>query len=829
LAGTAQIGRMQGFIKDWREAALHHRWCSTHRSRNGNEPMSDHCGLDGDPMTRRTRTALVGFAASVLALLGPGNLPAYADPATPGSSATGPAPAAPVCAASAPKAGDEFVHCVSVSAGLDAVPAVGGTATLTATVRASIALSSTRVHIDLPAQLAWAQVPTGFTTSTTTSPRPERPGQISVAELTRSFAAGETLTVQGTVKAVSAGAGQIEVTATQTIKNGQGNGTVVYIRVPEKAGAAPAVIAPTGIPAAVRGKPTSVGERPSWLTPRSVRTAAVSGAAAASAACDTWATGSWNYADQDGVFHPSMNVTVDIVDASNGVLAEGGTDSSGAYKLCFNSTRGRNIFAMFTTANALWKVASAGAPYVWSTESVLNPAAGSTVDFGWRTTADASFQRGLHAFDEVNDAYLFLPHSANGCWDPNDTTCRQVNINWTPTSTDGPMYTLSDNVVHLTGDAPNTADIVIHETTHAILDDINNDAVLGITKCDPHWVTSATSGGCAWWEGFAEWLPLMILHDTVLRDPSWTVDLENATWNTSGWNGTGDTVEGRVAAALIDLADSTNEAYWDRTSEGFNNIWYTVTHHVIKNFAQFWARRLQDGFDVNAPGALATLYQNTIDYKFRDPLTTATPLLRPTPLPHNFSFRTTSNYWAVVGIRPTVDVDYDLQVYDDFDQSTPLSGSFAGKGTIDFVAIDSNRRTVGDDYYPRAYVYAGSGGYLVELSQPNEVLFANSLLVVTMRTSNIVLVRDTFLDAGTPVTFTVTPFNSGQDPELFLMCSDASTPASFVQGRASAIASSTGQPPGQPESFTFTPTVSQWYGVVVTNKAGSGNLSLLRT
>jgi len=202
---------------------------------------------------------------------------------------------------------------------------------------------------------------------------------------------------------------------------------------------------------------------------------------------------------------------------------------------------------------------------------------------------------------------------------------------------------------------------------------------------------------------------------------------------------------------------------------------------------------------------------------------------RPTPRPHNFSYNSTSNFWSVVGIRAGSGVDYDLQVYDEFSQSTLLASSTFGANVIDFVAVDGNRRTVGDDYFPRAFVFSGSGNYVAELSQPNITLSAGSSSTITMGTNNIVLVRDTFLNAGTAVTITVTPSNSGQDPELFLMSSDASTPGTFVRGRVSAVASSTGHGAGAAESFTFTPTVGQWYGIVVTNKAGSGNLTLRRT
>jgi hypothetical protein len=86
----------------------------------------------------------------------------------------------------------------------------------------------------------------------------------------------------------------------------------------------------------------------------------------------------------------------------------------------------------------------------------------------------------------------------------------------------------------------------------------------------------------------------------------------------------------------------------------------------------------------------------------------------------------------VVGIRAGAGVDYDLQVYDDFNQSTNLASITFGANVIDFVAVDGNRRTVGDDYFPRAFVFSGSGNYGIELSQPNITLGAGSSSTISL-------------------------------------------------------------------------------------------------
>jgi hypothetical protein len=49
---------------------------------------------------------------------------------------------------------------------------------------------------------------------------------------------------------------------------------------------------------------------------------------------------------------------------------------------------------------------------------------------------------------------------------------------------------------------------VAHEIGHAIMDDIYEDAYPATPNCSGHKVDTASSAGCAWTEGFADWLPL---------------------------------------------------------------------------------------------------------------------------------------------------------------------------------------------------------------------------------------------------------------------------------------------------------------------------------
>ena len=514
------------------------------------------------------------------------------------------------------------------------------------------------------------------------------------------------------------------------------------------------------------------------------------------------------------------------------ILAQGVTDGSGHYSLCFNSDETgfleggtADVYLKFTAENSIWKVQNGGS-LNFSTPTQNDVTPGVTLDFGFLTAGDSTYQRGLHAFDELNDAWTWIPKPNNICFDQNDGSCRQYVVNWGPTSTDGTYYSTGGNDVHLAADDPNAAITVVHETSHAIMDDVYNDAFPSAPNCNPHSIQGTSSAGCAWTEGFAEWLPATIYNDPFFRWPGGqSLDLENASWN-NGW-GSGDTTEGRIAGALIDVTDSNNEAYWDSYGEGPTGIWFTFTHHISNTLGDFFNQRGADGFNNSDSAALSDFYQNTVDYGFRDPLGDYATKNRPTPSPtQNYGFNTSTNYWSVVAIRPNSVTDYDLTVFDDRGFGSLLGGSGLGAGAVDFIAIDSNRRAFGD-YYPRVNVFSGSGNYDIQLAQGAQVLAPGSS-AIPMGFTDVVAVRDVFLTAGETTTFRATPNNGGQDAQLFIMGDDPATPSTFLQPRGLALAFSTSGGAGASEQLAFTAPTSAWYGLVLVNASGSGTYTLTR-
>ena len=91
----------------------------------------------------------------------------------------------------------------------------------------------------------------------------------------------------------------------------------------------------------------------------------------------------------------------------------------------------------------------------------------------------------------------------------------------------------------------------------------------------------------------------------------------------------------------------------------------------------------------------------------------------------------------------------------------------------------------------------------------------------------MVFVRDTYLEAGETYYFSATP-TTNVDVGLFLMASDPADEDTWVQARVQAAKSDVTNAAGEAERISFQPTISQWYGVVVTTQGGDGSFQLRR-
>lgn len=136
-----------------------------------------------------------------------------------------------------------------------------------------------------------------------------------------------------------------------------------------------------------------------------------------------------------------------------------------------------------------------------------------------------------------------------------------------------------------------SADTVVHETARGYMYGYQNE----LAGCPgQHGISKISTPGCAWTEGWAEFLPLYIngdpCYDFGIGPCSESgIDLEapNFRDNPAFFN-FGPAVEGRVAAALYDLVDMENEDF-DKTNFSLYRIARTLYFlPAEKSFDDFW-------------------------------------------------------------------------------------------------------------------------------------------------------------------------------------------------------------------------------------------------
>jgi hypothetical protein len=559
--------------------------------------------------------------------------------ATAGLAWAGPAVAAPAPEVGCPPAPDGPPSCLSVDAELSSAPSVGGTATLTYEIRSGRTGGGVRVTAELPPHLRWQIAPPGTTVDSRESAAPQSRGTVHRAEMTRAFTAGDSARFTGVVVAVAPGPAEIQVRAQAAVPWGTAAGaddvllTVAPAGQPSRMGIesspraaaipyrgpAPVTDGPAIKAADGNLRPPAADEAPPLPSDRNGEPATERPDGQPAAAATSCITGSWNFADHKGVYHGARQWRVEAWDddsltgSGNDFLASGLTGFDGRYTLCFNSsdvggTTTQDVYVVFFADNGSWRVQAPSGVYTYGSGVVWNVPAGGTRDIGWLQPGDPTHHRGAHAFQAVSDAWNGTP---GACWDLVGA-CRAVVVNWAPGATGVPEYDRVANQVHLPANAPDSRHTVVHETGHSIMDDVFDDAYPSTPNCSSHTIFLTSSQGCAWSEGFAAWFPAQIYNDPFFRWPSGTsVNLETPTWDTPWWDNF-DSVEGRVAGALIDLADGNNEGF-DTYTEGMYSIWTTFQHHNSTTFKQFWTDRAADGFTVGWSPRSA-LHQNTIDY-----------------------------------------------------------------------------------------------------------------------------------------------------------------------------------------------------------------------
>lgn len=777
--------------------------------------------------TRWRRAVPVALLALVTAAGLASATSAAADPLGPSAAGKGAPAAAPPSVSDAGctlssslTVKSEQASCLGVGATLSSIPALGQTATLHITVKAGRAEKATQVSVDLPATLAFADgtATRAAVTGTGTA------GRATVA--TTDMARGDTRTYTRTVKAVGTGFGEIAVRAVAVVDAARTDGGADYVHL--TVGATAASSAP-GAAQATGDRPTvATSAKPAPLPVDRPSVAVPAGAAPSSqvavrpdTAGQACATGHWYFVDQAGVTRGVYQAVVQVW-RSGSVVASGFADGNGAYTLCW-STGGsaQTVYVRFVHTNNAWKVVTNGGSdyaYVSGTQTIAD---GATGNFGGLQPADSTQMRGLHAYYDAAVTYDWIYQNAtfgSGCWSPFASSCRQLVVHWQNDSTDGTYW---NGEVHLLAASPDSEDEPVHEYNHDLMYGIYGNTFPSTTNCSPHYLFSISSTTCGWTEGYADWADTSVWGNTIYTFANLsTVDF-NVTWGS--YTDTGDQVEGRIVQALDSLNDGVKYPFDNLSGPGYrnaSNFWAVMRTYRPNTFASFWSGRSALGQDVGQ-GALSALFQGTIDYGFRNPLTDGVTKAMPQALvPHNYSATTTRGYWSAVAVRPADGSDSDLSLYNDSGLGTLLGSSSYGGSTTDFVAVNSNSgaRPL-QTYYPRVTRFAGTGGYSVEFLQ-GSTTFSAGTTTVTTTAADPISIRDSYQTSGVPVYYRAVPVN-GQSVALSFL-----QPGQTIIGRGSAVSSAVGSA-GQAVSLVATPSATGYGGLVLVNQGMSaGSVTL---
>ncbi|MFI8460007.1 RICIN domain-containing protein [Kitasatospora sp. NPDC085464] len=278
----------------------------------------------------------------------------------------------------------------------------------------------------------------------------------------------------------------------------------------------------------------------------------------------------------------------------------------GGFNLCYTPVTTTSMSSMWvrfrTESTKLWKVSdTTGTPYTLDSPVRTNVSAGTSLGTLKPAAATA---RAWHAFDTVNLIWWNRNNSTSDCWsshEANSNACTELNVQWTDGSSDGPYYDLA-NTVHLASGDPDSEHTVLHESGHFLMHRLYDGRFPVVTNCSPHYIALASSGSCAWTEGFADSAAAYLLGDNRYV---WPDGSSYPFTYTTGWN-TGDQVQGNVDGSLLDL--------WKNLDGGWNGTIAVLTTHAPSTFADYFTAGRPAGNLATNASALAYLAAHTIDY-----------------------------------------------------------------------------------------------------------------------------------------------------------------------------------------------------------------------
>jgi hypothetical protein len=345
------------------------------------------------------------------------------------------------------------------------------------------------------------------------------------------------------------------------------------------------------------------------------------------------ARGTFSFADRDGQTRPARFMKVYLYDADPGgtddQLAQATTDVNGYFEFPAlrnwdtdvsgqTSTTGRlDLYLLWETdyndsATARRRVTRFNDQvYQWSSGAPQTDIPDGMTDFNYTVPPGDNQQGAMWIFQDLRHGWETIGT------DPGSSTARWEKDQNSYSTCGGPCFSPSFGVFIPHGSV-NSSDTVVHELGHQYM---YNARGQWFTSCPNHGIFDSISQWCGYIEGWADFFPLVVNRDacydfgtgpcTGIADKDY-YNLE--THARADGKPEGDAVEGRVAGAMYDLFDTTNEGL-DHATFGFGPIWNVVSTVPVvggSSFVDFWNNWKARGYNQHL--AVQAIYQSSIDY-----------------------------------------------------------------------------------------------------------------------------------------------------------------------------------------------------------------------
>ncbi len=208
----------------------------------------------------------------------------------------------------------------------------------------------------------------------------------------------------------------------------------------------------------------------------------------------------------------------------------------------------------------------------------------------------------VRAFVALNEGWSFLADQTGlGVTELGKTVAR-----WPVLSMSERGYDPDTRLIMLGPGDADSADAVIHLQAHAFMDTAlrNLGSQYPADCATEERIDVATTQTCAYFHGWGVFFAVAAQNDPAYVTATEALNIEAPLVNLED----GDAVAARVAGALWDLMDATNEGF-DRYTGSFLDLWNTVANAAVFTFREFW-----DASGLPACEALPSLFQNTINY-----------------------------------------------------------------------------------------------------------------------------------------------------------------------------------------------------------------------